>query len=125
MKKLSDVETEFGNIIIALCFASQLPDVIEHITKISEKHETLVPVSYTHLIMECIELDNKIKITDVHDLDLAQTLDCGQSFRWKPQDDGSSVSYTHLLRQRAQPTTASVCQLFVSSEQFFTMKTAF
>ena len=40
-------------------------------------------------IMECIELDNKIKITDVHDLDLAQTLDCGQSFRWKLQDDGS------------------------------------
>lgn len=40
-------------------------------------------------IMECIELDNKIKITDVHDLDLAQTLDCGQSFRWKPQADGS------------------------------------
>ena len=39
--------------------------------------------------MECIELDNKIKITDVHDLDLEQTLDCGQSFRWKPQDDGS------------------------------------
>lgn len=39
--------------------------------------------------MECIELDNKIKITDVHDLDLAQTLDCGQSFRWKPQGDGS------------------------------------
>ena len=39
--------------------------------------------------MECIELDNKIKITDVHDLDLAQTLDCGQSFRWKSQDDGS------------------------------------
>ena len=43
MKKLSDVEAEFGNIIIALCFASQLPDVMEHITKISEKHETLVP----------------------------------------------------------------------------------
>lgn len=39
--------------------------------------------------MECIELDNKIKITDVHDLDLAQTLDCGQSFRWKSQDNGS------------------------------------
>ena len=35
--------------------------------------------------MECIELDNKIKIPDVHDLDLAQTLDCGQSFRWKLQ----------------------------------------
>lgn len=39
--------------------------------------------------MECIELNNKIKVTDVHDLDLAQTLDCGQSFRWKPQADGS------------------------------------
>lgn len=43
VKKLSAVETEFGDIIIALCFASQLPDVMEHITKISEKHETLVP----------------------------------------------------------------------------------
>lgn len=43
VKKLSNVETEFGDIIIALCFASQLPDVMEHITKISEKHETLVP----------------------------------------------------------------------------------
>ena len=43
VKKLSDVETEFGDIIIALCFASQLHDVMEHIMKISEKHETLVP----------------------------------------------------------------------------------
>ena len=43
VKKLSNVETEFGDIIIALCFASQLPDVMEHIMKISEKHETLVP----------------------------------------------------------------------------------
>ena len=29
VKKLSAVETEFGDIIIALCFASQLPDVME------------------------------------------------------------------------------------------------
>lgn len=43
VKKLSDIEAEFGDIIIALCFASQLPDVMAHITKISEKHETLVP----------------------------------------------------------------------------------
>mgnify|MGYP000779423532 FL=1 len=44
VKKLSDVETEFGNIIIALCFASQLPDVIEHITKISENTKHLFPL---------------------------------------------------------------------------------
>ena len=43
VKKLSDVEAELGDVIIALCFASQLPDVMAHITKISEKHETLVP----------------------------------------------------------------------------------
>lgn len=40
--------------------------------------------------MECIQLDNNtIRITDVSDLDLAQTLDCGQSFRWKMNENGS------------------------------------
>lgn len=32
--------------------------------------------------MEYIKTDNGVKIKDVKDLDLAQTLDCGQSFRW-------------------------------------------
>ncbi len=39
--------------------------------------------------MDCIEQNGKIKITEVKDLDLEQTLDCGQSFRWKKQSDGS------------------------------------
>lgn len=40
--------------------------------------------------MECIQLDNNtIRITDVSDLELAQTLDCGQSFRWKMNENGS------------------------------------
>ncbi len=39
--------------------------------------------------MNCIECDNGIKISGVNDLDLAQTLDCGQSFRWIEQEDGS------------------------------------
>lgn len=32
---------------------------------------------------------NQITITGVYDLDLEQTLDCGQSFRWVKQPDGS------------------------------------
>lgn len=32
--------------------------------------------------MECLKTENGVKITGVSDLDLAQTLDCGQSFRW-------------------------------------------
>lgn len=40
-------------------------------------------------LLNCIEEKGKIKITDVFDLDLEQTLDCGQSFRWKKQSDGS------------------------------------
>lgn len=39
--------------------------------------------------MKCVELKNGIKVDGVSDLDLAQTLDCGQSFRWVQQDDGS------------------------------------
>lgn len=33
--------------------------------------------------MECVKTEKGIKITGVTDLDLEQTLDCGQSFRWK------------------------------------------
>lgn len=39
--------------------------------------------------MDCIKTETGVKITCVKDLDLEQTLDCGQSFRWKKQDNGS------------------------------------
>lgn len=39
--------------------------------------------------MDCIKTATGVKIAGVKDLDLEQTLDCGQSFRWKKQDDGS------------------------------------
>ena len=39
--------------------------------------------------MKNIASENFILIPDVRDLDLEQTLDCGQSFRWTKQDDGS------------------------------------
>ncbi len=41
------------------------------------------------VIMECTEQNGRIKISGVNDLDLAQTLDCGQSFRWYELEDGS------------------------------------
>ena len=39
--------------------------------------------------MNKISSKKTIVISDVRDLDLEQTLDCGQSFRWTKQDDGS------------------------------------
>ncbi len=39
--------------------------------------------------MECTELNKTVRVSGVCDLNLAQTLDCGQSFRWKEQSDGS------------------------------------
>ena len=39
--------------------------------------------------MKNISSENFILIPDVRDLDLEQTLDCGQSFRWEKQNDGS------------------------------------
>lgn len=38
--------------------------------------------------MDCIKTDTGVKISGVKDLDLAQTLDCGQSFRWVETDSG-------------------------------------
>ncbi len=43
VKKLSDVENEFSDFVIALCFASQLPDVMDKIAQISHQHEVVVP----------------------------------------------------------------------------------
>ena len=39
--------------------------------------------------MKNISSENFIVIPDVRDLDLEQTLDCGQSFRWEKHNDGS------------------------------------
>lgn len=33
--------------------------------------------------MECLKTDKGIKITQIYNLDLEETLDCGQSFRWE------------------------------------------
>lgn len=71
VKKLSEVEEEFGDIVIALCFASQLPDVMEHITRISEKHETLVPsvpVFGDRLFDDDFINENKYQIEDAYNL---------------------------------------------------------
>lgn len=38
--------------------------------------------------MDCIETENGILYKSVSDFDLAQTLDCGQSFRWEEQENG-------------------------------------
>ena len=43
VEKLSDIEQRFDDFIIALCFASQLPDVMKHIRKAAEKHTLVVP----------------------------------------------------------------------------------
>ena len=38
--------------------------------------------------MEIIVLDGAVRIDGVRDLDLLQTLDCGQSFRWEESENG-------------------------------------
>lgn len=39
--------------------------------------------------MKTDEIANGVKVSGIRDLDLAQTLDCGQSFRWTEFEDGS------------------------------------
>lgn len=48
--------------------------------------------------MEIITKDNGVRVKGVKDLDLAQTLDCGQSFRWVENDGKfSGVAYGKKL----------------------------
>lgn len=43
VKKLSQIEEEYGDFNIALCFASQLEDVMNHIKAVEKRHTVLVP----------------------------------------------------------------------------------
>lgn len=43
VKKLSEIEEEYSDFVILICFASQLPDVMENIKRIAKKHLTLIP----------------------------------------------------------------------------------
>lgn len=57
--------------------------------------------------MECISINNGVKVSGVYDLDLAQTLDCGQSFRWTIQPDGSfnGVAFGKSVNVKLEDTT--------------------
>lgn len=43
VKKMSDFEEEFGDFTVALCFASSLDNVMEHIYYVASRHNLLVP----------------------------------------------------------------------------------
>ncbi len=43
VKSVSQTEAEFGNFVIALCFASPLPDVIHSIKELSKRHRVIMP----------------------------------------------------------------------------------
>ena len=43
VKKLSEIEEQYDDFIVAICFGTQFPDVMERIGQISEKHEVVAP----------------------------------------------------------------------------------
>lgn len=43
VQKMSDFEEQYDDFIVALCFASSLPDVMSHIRYVSTRHTLLVP----------------------------------------------------------------------------------
>lgn len=53
--------------------------------------------------MDCVKTRGGIAITDICDLDLEQTLDCGQSFRWTKTEEGfRGVAFKSLVTMRIQ-----------------------
>ena len=43
VKKQNDFEKEYDDYMVALCFGSALPDVMEHVYRVAEQHTVLVP----------------------------------------------------------------------------------
>lgn len=52
--------------------------------------------------MECISTKSGVKVSGITDLDLEQTLDCGQSFRWVKTKDGGfkGVAFNKVVTMR-------------------------
>lgn len=57
--------------------------------------------------MNCVEFENGVRVKGVYDLDLAQTLDCGQSFRWTEHEDGSfsGIAFGKFVTVRLENNT--------------------
>lgn len=57
--------------------------------------------------MNCVEFENGVRVEEVYDLDLAQTLDCGQSFRWTEHEDGSfsGIAFGKFVTVRLENNT--------------------
>jgi FkbM family methyltransferase len=71
VKKLSDFEDELGDFVIALCFASQLEDVMAHIKHVASRHTLLVPsvpVFGENIFDEDFYKANKDKIEQAYSL---------------------------------------------------------
>lgn len=64
--------------------------------------------------MDCVEFDGGIKFENVSDLDLRQTLDCGQSFRWNENPDGSfsGVAFGRSVRAALEGKTLFIYNAF-------------
>lgn len=71
VEKLSDIEKRFDDFIIALCFASQLPDVMAHIKSVAAKHTLVVPsvpVFGDSVFNEQFYRDNEVDINRAYEL---------------------------------------------------------
>lgn len=71
VKKLCEIEQEFSDFTIALCFATQLPDVMNRIYEISKTHETVIP---SVPVFGNILFDNKFILEHAASLDRAYNL---------------------------------------------------
>lgn len=71
VKTFKQIETEFEDFNIALCFASQLPEVIDNIKRIAKTHTTLVPsvpVFGDNHFDDCFISENESKINAAYEL---------------------------------------------------------
>lgn len=62
--------------------------------------------------MEYYKTGNAVAVKNIKDLDLAQTLDCGQSFRWEQNDDGS---FTGVAYAKAVTVSISDDTLYIEN----------
>lgn len=71
VQRLSDIENQYDDFVVALCFASQLPEVMDAIKAVARKHTTVVP---SVPVFGDVLFDDAFVGTHLHELEQAYAL---------------------------------------------------
>ena len=107
VKKLSDLEKEYGSLLILIAFGTQRPEVMDNIVRIAERHTVLcpdVPVYGEKIFHKSYVLQHKDELKRVYDL---------------LSDELSRQTFQNVIRFRLSGELSTLTSVYSPKEEVF------